>query len=125
LKRRCIYHWIDYPSLEKEYSIVSLKVPCASLALARQLVQFVHDLRELDLYKLPGVAETLDWAEALVALDAKQLELPLVEDTLGLLLKYQDDFEAVRNGHAKRLVDQARLKSLDFELPDHPPMECA
>ena len=77
LKRRCIYHWIDYPTLEKEYSIVNLKVPGASALLAGQLVHFVQELRRLDLYKLPGVAETLDWAEALVTLDARELELGL------------------------------------------------
>jgi MoxR-like ATPase len=108
LKRRCIYHWIDYPSLEKEYQIVTLKVPQAPILLAQQLVRFVHSLRELDLYKLPGVAETLDWAEALVALDAKELDLPVLEHTLGLLLKYQDDFETVRKGHAKTILEQVR-----------------
>ncbi|MGD9147876.1 MAG: MoxR family ATPase, partial [Anaerolineae bacterium] len=84
--------------------------------IALQLVQFVQNLRELDLYKLPGVAETLDWTEALVALDAKELHLPLVEDTLGLLLKYQDDFEMVRKGHAERLLEQARHKSAELML---------
>ena len=116
LKRRCIYHWIDFPSLEKEYRIVTLKVPGAPNHMALQLVQFVQDLRKLDLYKLPGVAETLDWTEALVALDAKELHLPLVEDTLGLLLKYQDDFEMVRKGHAQRLLEQAKHKSMELML---------
>jgi MoxR-like ATPase len=116
LKRRCIYHWIDFPSLEKEYRIVTLKVPEAPREMALQLVQFVQDLRELDLYKLPGVAETLDWTDALVTLGAKELHLPLVEDTLGLLLKYQDDFEMVRKGHAERLVDQAKQKSAELML---------
>lgn len=126
LKRRCIYHWIDYPTLEKEYQIVTLKVPAASANLGLQLVQFVQDLRELDLYKLPGVAETLDWAEALVALDAQDLELPVIEDTLGLLLKYQDDFEMVRKGHAQRLLDQARRKLADVEqrVLEPPPIAC-
>ena len=113
LKRRCIYHWIDYPALDKEYRIVTLKVPQAPLQLAQQLVHFVHGLRDLDLYKLPGVAETLDWAQALVALDAQILDLPLVEHTLGLLLKYQDDFEQVRKGHAKRLMEKAQLAAID------------
>jgi MoxR-like ATPase len=116
LKRRCIYHWIDFPSLEKEYRIVRLKVPNAPDHIALQLVQFVQGLRELDLYKLPGVAETLDWTEALVALDAEELLLPLVEDTLGLLLKYQDDFEMVRKGHAQRLLEQAKQKSAELML---------
>jgi MoxR-like ATPase len=121
LKRRCIYHWIDYPSLEKEYQIVTLKVPQAPVLMARQLVQFVHDMRALDLYKLPGIAETLDWAEALVALDAQQLNLPLVEDTLGFLLKYQDDFERVREGHAQRLVAQARTQAMEGLLQEPDP----
>lgn len=116
LKRRCIYHWIEFPSLEKEYRIVTLKVPAAPKPIALQLVQFVQALRELDLYKLPGVAETLDWTEALVALGAKELHLPLVEDTLGLLLKYQDDFEMVRKGHAERLLEQAKQKSAELML---------
>ncbi len=113
LKRRCIYHWIDYPSLEKEFAIVNLKVPQAPAVMAHQLVQFVHDLRELDLYKVPGVAETLDWAEALVALDAQELDLPLVEDTLGLLLKYQDDFEVVRKGQVGPLLQRARSETME------------
>jgi MoxR-like ATPase len=116
LKRRCIYHWIDYPTLEKEYSIVNLKVPQASQRMAWQLVEFVQELRKLDLYKLPGVAETLDWAEALVALDAQELALPVVEDTLGMLLKYQDDFEAVRDGFARQLVERAKQQSMERAL---------
>jgi MoxR-like ATPase len=120
LKRRCIYHWIDFPTLEKEYRIVTLKVPQAPGLMTHQLVQFVHDLRSLDLYKLPGVAETLDWAEALVALDARELNLPIVEDTLGLLLKYQDDFETVRKGHAQRLLEKARMESMERMLSDSP-----
>jgi len=113
LKRRCIYHWIDYPSLEKEHQIVTLKVPHAPRRLTEQLVKFVHELRDLDLYKLPGVAETLDWAEALVALDCKELGLPVLEDTLGLLLKYQDDIELVRHSHARRLVEHVRATMTD------------
>lgn len=120
LKRRCIYHWIDFPTLEKEYRIVTLKVPHAPHQMAHQLVQFVQNLRKLDLYKLPGVAETLDWAEALVALDANELHLPLVEDTLGLLLKYQDDFEMVQKGYARQLLEQAKQQRLEQMLQDAP-----
>jgi MoxR-like ATPase len=120
LKRRCIYHWIDFPTLEKEYRIVTLKVPHAPHQMAHQLVQFVQNLRKLDLYKLPGVAETLDWAEALVALDANELHLPLVEDTLGLLLKYQDDFEMVQKGYAQQLLEQAKQQRLEQMLQDAP-----
>jgi len=125
LKRRCIYHWIDFPSLQKEYSIVTLKVPHAPHQMAHQLVEFVQELRRIDLYKLPGVAETLDWAEALVTLDARELNLPLVEDTLGLLLKYQDDFELVRHGHAQRLLELARRQSMERLLEECPvPSAC-
>jgi MoxR-like ATPase len=124
LKRRCIYHWIDYPTLEKEYSIVNLKVPGASALLAGQLVHFVQELRRLDLYKLPGVAETLDWAEALVTLDARELELPVVEETLGLLLKYQDDFEAVRKGQVERILSSAQARATERMLQP-PPVSCA
>jgi MoxR-like ATPase len=120
LKRRCIYHWIDFPTLEKEYRIVTLKVPHAPHQMAHQLVHFVQNLRKLDLYKLPGVAETLDWAEALVALDANELHLPLVEDTLGLLLKYQDDFEMVQKGYAQQLLEQAKQQRLEQMLQDAP-----
>jgi MoxR-like ATPase len=116
LKRRCIYHWIEYPTLEKEYCIVNLKVPAASARLSGQLVHFVQELRRLDLYKLPGVAETLDWAEALVALDARELDLPVVEETLGLLLKYQDDFEAVRKGQVERLLAKAQARAAEGVL---------
>ncbi|MDQ7030156.1 MAG: MoxR family ATPase [Ardenticatenia bacterium] len=108
LKRRCLYHWIEYPSPEKEYRIVLLKVPEVPTALAHQLVHFVQELRRLDLYKLPGVAETLDWARALVALDTQALDVPVVDETLGVLLKYQDDIEAVRKGPLQDLVERVR-----------------
>jgi MoxR-like ATPase len=124
LKRRCIYHWIDYPTLEKEYCIVNLKVPGASALLAGQLVHFVQELRRLDLYKLPGVAETLDWAEALVALDARELNVPVVGETLGLLLKYQDDFEAVRKGQVERLLSRAQAGAAERVL-EPPAVACA
>jgi MoxR-like ATPase len=124
LKRRCIYHWINYPTLEKEFQIVTLRVPQAPRLLVQQLVQFVQKLRELDLYKLPGVAETLDWAEALVALDAKELDLPVIEDTLGLLLKYQDDFDSVRKGHARRLLLEARSLDTEQRIVEPSPVPC-
>ncbi len=96
LKRRCVYHWIDYPSLDKEIEIVARKVPGLSERLAHQVVAFVQRLRTEDLYKLPGVAETLDWAAALTHLSAERLEPALVESTLGFLLKYQDDVDKLR-----------------------------
>src|SRR5262249_33964867 len=96
LKRRCLYHWIDYPDFDKEYRIVLAKVPQAPELLTREVVGFVQALRREDLYKLPGVAETLDWVAALVALDRHALDESVVNDTLGVLLKYQDDILAVR-----------------------------
>jgi MoxR-like ATPase len=96
LKRRCLYHWIDYPDLEKEVSIVEARVPEAAAGLARQVALLVSGLREMDLYKLPGVAETLDWARSLSALGARSVDADLVEATLGAALKYQEDLERAR-----------------------------
>jgi MoxR-like ATPase len=106
LKRRCLFYWIDYPGLEKEQRIVAARVPGASELLARQVVAFVQELRKMDLYKLPGVAETLDWASALVALDTHALTADAVEDTLGAILKYQDDINQVRGGSVKALLEK-------------------
>jgi len=96
LKRRCVYSWIPYPDFEKEYRIVTSKVPGASDRLARQVTAFVQDLRTTDLYKAAGISETLDWAAALVALDREVLEREVVDETLGLLLKNQEDIDSVR-----------------------------
>ena len=96
LKRRCLYYWIDYPTFEKELEIVNAKVPKASAELARQVTAFIQDLRKGDLYKVPGVAETLDWTAALVELDQKKLEENIVAETLCVILKYQDDVEKVK-----------------------------
>lgn len=98
LKRRCLYYWIDYPTFEKELQIVHAKVPEASAELARQVTAFIQELRKGDLYKVPGVAETLDWTAALVALDQKKLAESIVAETLGVILKYQDDVEKVLKG---------------------------
>ena len=99
LKRRCIYHWIDFPSFEKEVRIVLDRVPGAPESLAREVVAFVQALRGEDLFKRPGVAETLDWLNALVALDRETLSDEILHDTLGLLLKYQDDIERIDRRH--------------------------
>ena len=96
LKRRCVYSWIPYPDFEKEYRIVTSKVPGASDRLARQVTAFVQDLRTADLYKAAGISETLDWAAALVALDREVLEREVVDETLGILLKNQEDIDSVR-----------------------------
>jgi len=106
LKRRCLYHWIDYPSLEKEYRIVQARVPAAPELLAQQVVGFVQDLRNTDLYKRPGVAETIDWLNALVALDQRSLDEETVNDTLGALLKYQDDIRQVRGAVSRRIIQK-------------------
>jgi len=96
LKRRCLYYWIDYPSFDRELQIVMAKVPQAPAQLARQVTAFVQELRKVELYKVPGVAETLDWMAALVALDSQALDQSVIEDTLGAILKYQDDVEKVK-----------------------------
>lgn len=109
LRRRCLYFWIEYPSLEKEYAIVRARVPEAPEQLARQVVAFVQALRGEDLYKAPGVAETLDWLAALVTLGETELNEAAVRDTLGALLKYQDDLQKVNNGHLLgKLVEKVR-----------------
>jgi len=105
LKRRCLYYWIEYPSFEKEYEIVLAKVPNAPQQLAKQVTSFIQELRRADLYKVPGVAETLDWTAALVALDQKALSPQVVDDTLGVILKYQDDVAKVRGTTAKIIFD--------------------
>jgi MoxR-like ATPase len=104
LKRRCLYHWIDYPSLDKEIAIVQARMPDVGARLSQQVVTFVHELRQMDLYKIPGIAETLDWVAALTALDRTALDPQTVDDTLGALLKYQDDMEAVRKRGVRTLL---------------------
>jgi MoxR-like ATPase len=107
LKRRCLYHWIDYPDYQKELRIVQSKVPGVPELLSKQVVAFVQELRKLELYKSPGVAETLDWAAALMALDVTSLEPGAIEDTFGALLKYQDDIVRAR-GAAQDLLAKAQ-----------------
>ena len=108
IKRRCLYHWVDYPDAARELAIVRRKCPAASESLAREIVAFTQRLRALDLFKAPGIAETLDWAEALVALDRITLDPQTVADTLGALLKYQDDVGAITPDVAARLVREAQ-----------------
>lgn len=107
LKRRCLYYWIEYPSFDKELEIVRTKVPEAPTKLAQQITAFVQELRHADLYKIPGVAETLDWTAALVALDKQALDPEIVEDTLGVLLKYQDDLTRVQGATTRTILDAA------------------
>jgi MoxR-like ATPase len=107
IKRRCLYHWVDFPNAERELSIVRRKVPGVDARLAREVVAFTQRLRAMDLFKSPGIAETLDWAEALVALDRMSLDPETVADTLGALLKYQDDIGAITPQVAAQLVAEA------------------
>jgi MoxR-like ATPase len=106
LKRRCVYHWIDYPSREKEIAIVRLKVAGISEKLAVQVVDFIQQVREQELYKAPGVAETLDWAEALGHLHTQTLHRDVVNATLGLILKYQDDVDRIRGASVETILEQ-------------------
>ncbi len=108
LKRRCLYYWIDYPAFDKEFEIVRTKVPQASEKLSRQVTGFIQELRRADLYKVPGVAETIDWTTALVALDQKALDQSIIEETLGVILKYQDDVEKIRGENAKAILDRVK-----------------
>jgi len=108
VKRRCFYYWVDYPDAARELEILRRKAPRASAALSREVVAFVQRLRSVDLFKLPGVAETIDWANCLVALDRITLDPDTVNSTLGVLLKYQDDIERIAGEEAARLVTEAR-----------------
>jgi MoxR-like ATPase len=108
VKRRCFYHWVDYPDAARELEILRRKAPRAAAALSKEVVAFVQRLRSVDLFKLPGVAETIDWANCLVALDRITLDPETVNNTLGVLLKYQDDIERIAGGEAERLVTEAR-----------------
>jgi len=108
LKRRCLYHWVDYPDAERELEIVRLKAPNAAENLSRQIVAFVQALRDRDLYKQPGIAETLDWANALTQLNAISLNESNINDTLGTLLKYQDDIAQVRGSDAAQILDDLK-----------------
>ena len=110
LKRRCLYHWVDYPSAERELQIVSAKLPGIDTKLSQQVVAFVQRLREQDLFKSPGVAETLDWADALTQLDKVVLDSDAIDNTLGALLKYQDDIARIRGSEAAQLLEQVKLE---------------
>ena len=112
LKRRCLYHWVDFPSVERELQIVRLKAPGASERLYVQVVEFVQRMRSLDLFKAPGVAETIDWVNALVALNTIRLDPATVQDTLGVLLKYQDDVVKLQGGDLAKLLDELKARAL-------------
>ncbi|MCC5777716.1 MoxR family ATPase [Nitratireductor sp. B36] len=109
LKRRCLYHWVDYPDAQRELDILAKKVPNANATLAKQIVVFVQKLRELDLFKAPGVAETIDWATALTALGKEALDAESVSDTMGVLLKYQDDIARMEEGEGVQVLEEVRV----------------
>ncbi|MDB3992788.1 MoxR family ATPase [Gammaproteobacteria bacterium] len=110
LKRRCLYHWVDYPTAERESEIIAARLPGIDKQLSAQLVAFVQRLRDEDLFKLPGVAETLDWAEALTQLDKISLDSESIDNTLGAILKYQDDISKIRGSEAARILEQVKLE---------------
>jgi MoxR-like ATPase len=112
LKRRCLYHWVEFPSLERELEIVRLKAPGAAERLRVQAVEFVQRMRTLDLFKAPGVAETIDWTQALVALNAVRLDPQTVHDTLGVLLKHQDDIVRMQGGDTIKLLEELRARAV-------------
>ena len=114
IKRRCLYHWVDYPDASRELAIVKRKVPGADVRLSQEVVAFTQQLRSMDLFKSPGVAETLDWAESLVALDRMSLDPDTVANTLGALLKYQDDIGAITPEVATRLITQAKKDAVEL-----------
>jgi len=110
LKRRCLYHWVDYPDAARELEIVRRKVPRANELLSAEIVRFVQKLREIELFKVPGVAETIDWAGALTELDKVALDPETVSDTIGVLLKYQDDIARIESGEGRRILDEVKAE---------------
>jgi MoxR-like ATPase len=110
LKRRCFYHWVAYPDAARELEILKVKAPGAAAELSRQVVGFVQELRKRDLFKLPGIAETIDWTEALIQLDRVSLDPRAINDTLGVLLKYQDDIAKIRGSEAANILDQVKTE---------------
>ncbi|MYH66752.1 MAG: MoxR family ATPase [Chloroflexi bacterium] len=111
LKRRCLYFWIDYPQFAKELRIVERKAPDVPPMLARQITAFIQDMRSLELFKRPGIAETLDWTAALIARDQRELSLEAVQDTLGVILKYQDDVEMLDAATIQNMLERARVEA--------------
>lgn len=108
IKRRCFYYWVDYPNAQRELEILKVKAPNASVELSEQIIGFIQKIRTLDLFKLPGVAETIDWANALTQLDKLALDPETINDTLGALLKYQDDIAKIRGSEAARILDEVK-----------------
>jgi len=116
LKRRCFYYWVDYPDAERELEILTIKAPQANEKLSRQVVEFVQRLRGMDLFKVPGIAETIDWASALHQLDIIELTPDAIDDTLGVLLKYQDDIAKIRGSEAAKILDEVKSEIATAQL---------
>lgn len=110
LKRRCLYHWVDYPNAERELEIVRRKVPQANQRLSAEVVSFIQKLRQIELFKVPGVAETIDWAGALTELDKVALDPETISDTIGVLLKYQDDIARIEQGEGRRILNEVKAE---------------
>ena len=110
LKRRCLYYWIDYPDFQKELQIVTTRIPEAPRRLAQQVTGFIQELRETELYKIPGISETLDWTAALMALNQSELDPQVIDDTMGIILKYQDDIELVRGEPVRAILERSKNK---------------
>ena len=108
LKRRCLYYWIEYPDFQKEFQIITDKIPEAPRQLAQQVTGFIQELRETELYKIPGVSETLDWTSALLALNQSELDPQVIDDTMGIVLKYQDDIEMVRGEPVRAMLERSK-----------------
>ena len=108
LKRRCLYYWIDYPDFQKELQIVTTRIPEAPRRLAQQVTGFIQELRETELYKIPGISETLDWTAALMALNQSELDPQVIDDTIGIILKYQDDIELVRGEPVRGMLERSK-----------------
>jgi MoxR-like ATPase len=111
LKRRCLYYWIEYPNFQKELNIVQIKAPEVKPMLARQITAFIQEMRRMELFKSPGVAETIDWTAALIALDQTELSPEIVQDTVGVILKYQDDIDTLNKSSISTLLDRAKLRA--------------
>jgi MoxR-like ATPase len=116
LKRRCFYHWVDYPSSERELEILKVKAPNAAKDLSTEVVGFVQKLRKMDLFKVPGVAETIDWAHALTQLDCSSLDPETLNDTLGALLKYQDDILKIQGSEANRVLEEVKAELVSVSI---------
>ena len=112
LKRRCLYYWVDYPDYQKELQIISARLPDAPRKLAEQVTAFIQEMRETELFKIPGVTETLDWLSALLALNQTELDPAVIDDTLGMMLKYQDDIDSVKGDPVRDMLERSKNRGI-------------